>query len=547
MTVGNTKDVFKDCDDTDMNCFVDVPEKNIEIIDETAAAGENVELEIEESFEEEEDPEVENDENSNALVKRKNKNAYKVEGNILEHPFFLMATGPRNSNNNTIEYTWTDDNSNKRTLQIVGGTRLPGVIEMDVTYALLKLFDEQQPRDGFVKCTIYDICKELGYQISGRSYEMVTNALRCLHETTIYSGGKGTIYVKKNGDEEGEYIRTKAQGLHIIENFESDIIEKIKKNGEKQIYKETLKLKLNSYFLTNLVGKYYKYINYNTYFSLTKGITRRLFVYLEKKKNNKAFFSINYDTLAKRIPITRSTPSYVRGRIEEPVKELIEKNVIAAVDYEETKVTFYFKKKMLADAAKPKVEYDYDFFDGNYKKALMDRGVSKGVAEKILNLNFSNEMIEKYLFYFGQFSKEHHMENPPGFIYTMFMEEFPIPENVEELYKEAKQQYLNRLQAVKEKEELLEEQYNLYLDGEMLKFKEREPSIYKIMMDTAFSFYKNNTGRILDADPKEKKLFEELQYDYPPVLTKFKNSVRGYLSLYTKAEWLKMNKKNIEG
>jgi len=105
-----------------------------------------------------------------------------------------------------------------------------------------------------------------------------------------------------------------------------------------------IKVILDDKLVDSIERKYYKLIDFKVYKSLSPGLPRRLYEYLEKKKYKKNQFEIGIRKLARWMPLKTSKMSQLKELLKKPNNELKEKGIIDKWKYDKEKAVYYFRK-----------------------------------------------------------------------------------------------------------------------------------------------------------------------------------------------------------
>jgi len=256
-----------------------------------------------------------------------------MEGNLLEYPIFSMER--RKVNRTADEYTWTEKDSAGRIIlerrfkvECVRG--IPNVFDMNVFNGIMRIYVKKKGlyKKNEIHFTIYELIKEIDLPIhDGKVAKDVRESLERMVNTTLHF--ENAFFVEK---EKTTVI------VHLLVRIE--IYEKQK--GNKLI--NMIKVVLDDELVSSIERKYFNLIDFDVYKSLSSGIPRRLYEYLEKKKYRKNQFEIEITKLAKRIPLKTSKISQLKELLERANNELKEKGIIDKWKYDAKNVVYYFRK-----------------------------------------------------------------------------------------------------------------------------------------------------------------------------------------------------------
>lgn len=281
-----------------------------------------------------------------------------MEGNLLECPIFSMER--RKVSERSMEKKWlirdAKGNVTREEIFRVETTRgIPNVFDLDVFNAIMKIYLTQRGQypKSEVHFTVYQIAKELGILwgsdkggmgIGGKSIKRIKESLLKMVGTVLHF--ENSFYMSN------EKV---TRAVHLIDNFEYYE----KKKGNKMLV-NVIKLRLDDEVVGSIDRNYFKLIDFKIYKSLSPGLPRRLYEYLEKKKYQKNRFEIGVKKLAERIPLKTKQIHKIKGFLDKAHEELVNHGVIDRWEYKKSNIIYYFRK---SDRFKA-VERDLFFLEG---------------------------------------------------------------------------------------------------------------------------------------------------------------------------------------
>jgi hypothetical protein len=270
----------------------------------------------------------------------------KDEMNMVEWPFAVLATVPENTT--VLEYGDTivgrDGKPLRRTWTVHAGTGLSLPIAGDevVYVALMELAREKDFVSPTVHFSRYELCRRLGWPISGKSYGRIQDALNRLAAVTI-------IAQNAFWDNRGKTYANVA--FHILDEV-ALATEPGGNSGSLPLsYCTWSDVMFRSFQAGNL-----KSLDVAFFLSLSTPLCRRIFRYLDKKRyGGRRAFEIGLHRLAfERLGLSRSyvTPAQIKRRLDPAHQELMNRGFLARAEYGtmadgNPKVTYFFAQPTL--------------------------------------------------------------------------------------------------------------------------------------------------------------------------------------------------------
>lgn len=252
----------------------------------------------------------------------------KAEGNFEDHPYFTI--GNQRSGEGVIQYSNTIRTKDGQELQqtwtirAVQGLGLPGSLDQDVYVALLQLIEERGgvPDDGWISFSLYELVQLLRRTHGGRDYMQIKQSLLRLSSTTIQS--------------ENAFYR-KSQKSYLTDSFH--LLDRVKhsENSDGHGRTEKTSVKLSDYFVESYKADYLKGLDVDFYWSLNSSVAKRLYRFIDKKRNNQRRWEVELFSLRDRIPLSPyKYPSKIKEKLAPAHEELEQKGFLEQVTYRKT-------------------------------------------------------------------------------------------------------------------------------------------------------------------------------------------------------------------
>lgn len=270
----------------------------------------------------------------------------KDEMNMVEWPFAVLATVPESTN--VLEYGDTiigrDGKPLRRTWTVRAGSgfSLPVAGDESVYVTLMELARENDFNSPTVHFSRYDLCRRLGWPVSGKSYGRIQDALNRLASVTI---------VAQNAfwDNRGKTYANVA--FHILDEVALATEPGGNSGALPLSYVTWSDVMFRSFQAGNL-----KSLDVEFFLSLSTPLCRRLFRYLDKKRyGGRRTFEIGLQKLAfERLGLSRTytTPAQIKRRLDAAHQELVDRGFLAKTEYAtmndgHPKVSYHFAQPTL--------------------------------------------------------------------------------------------------------------------------------------------------------------------------------------------------------
>ncbi|AHY48204.1 Replication initiator protein A (plasmid) [Rubrobacter radiotolerans] len=252
----------------------------------------------------------------------------KAEGNFEDLPYFTV--GKQSESDGVIEYkavlrapdgqmlkqTWT--------VRASSGLGLPGSLDQDVYVALLQIIDRQGgiPSDGVLSFSMYELMGLVGRTVGGRDYQQVKRSLERLNGTMIHA--KNAFYVKSSQS----FLNDKTFNLLDYAEY----TEVTDSSGRRV---ERMHVKLSNYFVQSYNSDYLKGLDVDFYYSLNSAVAKRLYRFVDKKRNHRRQWEVDLFSLRDRIPLSSNYkyPSKIKEKLDPAHQELVQKGFLESVTY----------------------------------------------------------------------------------------------------------------------------------------------------------------------------------------------------------------------
>lgn len=287
------------------------------------------------------------------------------ESNLMTIPFvsFKKAKVP------TLEKTWTRSNGETVGIKVVGSAEsgCPTMAEMDVLLALFRImiknngggynYDKLEKKvelTRVINFTYNELANELGYSdLNGNIKKRLERSIKTLNETTLYS----SFGIRDAS--QGEYVDEfkGEESCRIISKYKSYSMTRVKRKGDKYAspseVKEQTFVEIDSFFFDNMCNNYFKIYDFKKYISLTRSISKKLFLILSQWSHGYEKF-VSYGVLYDYIGLdvnTKQEEWYYNRLIKDSLDEL--KSIQFINDYDivtSQGVRFIFNKLKLEKA-----------------------------------------------------------------------------------------------------------------------------------------------------------------------------------------------------
>ncbi|EKS4345154.1 hypothetical protein QB607_003158 [Clostridium botulinum] len=319
-----------------------------------------------------------------------------IENNLIDMPFiYYYQNKSKEKVVNAVKYTWKSNDGLERCIEVRSSIHgVPSPFEYEVLLALLRIHFRNnndvvisnKKISNKINFTFRELSKEMGFKgFGGKNKERLDKAIEVLCDTNIYNTAFGGLY----DPVEKTYITDAKKVVGILGHYET--YSYINTDGNPILDRKSLKDKasvvIDEFFFNNICNGKGKISNKSLRLSLKNDLARRIYLIINKWRNNRNEMYITYKKLYERIPLDDSkTVSYRNRRIRSACQELKDKKYLK--DYEANKegIIFVFKNKN-KDKKSPDTTQNLLLRYTTYTEVL------KG----LLKYGFTYEEVDKYL------------------------------------------------------------------------------------------------------------------------------------------------------
>lgn len=314
-----------------------------------------------------------------------------VENNLIDLPFiyYYKTKEPITS----ITYNWMTSDGIPRAVEVRSSKYgIPTPYEYDVLLALFRIYIRQNNNkivyikdeadfeqiDNIVTFSYRELIKEMGYNsYSYKLKQRIERAIETLQDTNIYNTDLGGFYNPFTK----EYVVDRKFTANILSEYETynyitlkddngnilldDMGNPMKKLDTNSI-KDKCSVRLGKFFLANLYYGSGKISDKHLRLSLKNDIARKVYLILNKWRNNRSEMFLKFETLYHRIPLSDEKSDYYRKRrVLDALSELKKKGFI--FEYETLRngvnIVFNNDKKMIKQAKHNELLEKYNTYD----------------------------------------------------------------------------------------------------------------------------------------------------------------------------------------
>ena len=260
---------------------------------------------------------------------------FRKEKNFLEFPFFVLGKG-RGVERIEFQDVVYDKHGNRAEIYwaVIGSKKYgsPSILEMRVSNYVDRVIDLlPKPIENPIRIgTLYEICKGIGRGVSGRDFNQVKNAIKCIKATTIET--KFTFWLKDKGEYYGEPVFNRYDMVFFTGSKMPD-----------GLVADAVYVWLSSPYLQSVNANYTVPLDREYYGALSLPVSQRLYEFYSLQfypsfERKMPCAKIRYSKLCKYAPLTRHKKfSYVRQQLEPAHKEFMETGFLRSADFERVK------------------------------------------------------------------------------------------------------------------------------------------------------------------------------------------------------------------
>ena len=454
-------------------------------------------------------------------TKQINSNSLVAENNTLKIPFFLYGNY-KEKNVTKInekefiekrEYAWIDANNIERKFKMQCLGRLPRQFESDTFFGLMGLFTKKiapvkfetnskkyQIENNKLEFTWYELCDYMQIPRTGYYIKKLKQAIKTMYKTEYYSYANGSIYDKENK----EYLVSEENGMRLISDYTFRSLKATKDPKESNTISHNI-VYLNVLMIENIRNEYFKFLDYDFYFkTLNSGLERALYGYLETNRYANAntsydYIKRNYEVLRYSVPIDFEYPSELKIKTKKVLKKFVKEGYLKDFAYgDELKIngleeeSLYFCFNTTANEVKSKLELkklkeqqqeQFDLDNNNFKcklpentleNELINRGVDSTFATKVVKEKDKWIIITYILWIDKQIFMDTNLKYPAGLLSFALRQEriLDLGPDYQDIIEFIEKEKTKALEKEKSVDEIINENYEKYIDEEINTFKE---------------------------------------------------------------------------
>lgn len=344
-----------------------------------------------------------------------------VENNLIDLPFiyYYKSKEPITA----ITYKWTTSDGKNRAIEVRSSKYgIPTPYDYNVLLALFRIYIRQQGNkvvlikdqdivnfdelDNTVNFSFKELMEEMGYKSnSAPNKKKVEKAIETLVDTNIYNTSSGGLYNPFTK----EYITDAKFQIGILDGYKTynyvtatdengnEIVDKngeVKQKIDKKSVKDKCTIKIDKFFLKSLYYGNGKISDKNLRLSLKNDIARKIYLILNKWRNNRAEMFLKFETLYNRIPLNDTKDDYYRKRrVLEGLNELKETEYIIEYQKERDGVNIVFSNEK-----KLKIQEKFEGLLSKYNTydEIVNQFFVYGIDDKTFNKCFQIHKIPYY-------------------------------------------------------------------------------------------------------------------------------------------------------
>ncbi|MGI8540561.1 MAG: plasmid replication initiator TrfA [Rubrobacteraceae bacterium] len=338
----------------------------------------------------------------------------KAEGNFEDLPYFTVGNTRRgdgviefrneirSGDGQVLKQTWT--------VRASSGLGLPGTLDQDVYVALLRLIDRQGviPEDRWISFSLYEMVQLLNRTHGGRDYQQLKRSLDRMAGTRIQS--KNAFYHKNS--------KTFMDGTFgLLDQVQhSETLDNAGRSTEKT------RVQLSEYFVSSYRSDYLKGLDVDFYYSLNSAVAKRLYRFIDKKRNRQRTWQVDLFSLRDRIPLSNyKYPSKIREKLAPAHEELTEKGFLEDVSHNvspERIPLVCYKIQESFSSRRPAIYFDRTPSNLIAVERLKAEGMRSDTAEELVSLYGH----EHCIYYSEALPHQKNVRKPAGWLYWAITE-----------------------------------------------------------------------------------------------------------------------------
>jgi hypothetical protein len=357
------------------------------------------------------------------------REVYRDELNFAEFPLASVSTKlPKGQK--TLEFT--DEIFDKarneriaRKLTITASDKygLPTAIDDEVILGLIQLTGKADFSSRKVLFTRYELLKLLNWKDATRNYDRLEESLnRWLGVTLYYTNSWWS-------KEDQSWVN---EGFHILEHVQILDKERQSKRAKRGEDGGKSSFVWNEVVFNSFKAGYLKQLDFEFYKRLEGAISKRMYRFLDKRFYHRQRLEFDLRTFAcEHIGLAKSYHNGELKRLLRPaVTELEEQGFLKRLP-EEERFLSKVRGEWLAVFVRESKEAPRALEEGELVKALIERGVNRSSARKLVDGTDENSIREKIAFFDWLVARKDKRigRSPGGFLYQSIAEDFALPED----------------------------------------------------------------------------------------------------------------------
>ena len=453
--------------------------------------------------------------------KQINSTSLVAENNTLKIPFFLYGNYKEKNvtklNEKEFiekrEYSWVDANNIERKFKMQCLGRLPRQFESDTFFGLMGLFTKKispvkfetnskkyQIENNKLEFTWYELCDYMQIPRTGYYIKKLKQAIKTMYKTEYYSYANGSIYDKENK----EYIVSEENGMRLISDYTFRSLKATKDPKESNTISHNI-VYLNVLMIENIRNEYFKFLDYDFYFkTLNSGIERALYGYLETNRYINAntsydYIKRSYEVLRYSVPIDFQYTSELKIKTKKTLKKFVKEGYLKDFAFgDELKIngiedeSLYFCFNITASEVKNRLElkklkeYEQEQFDldnntficklpeDTLENELIKIGVDSDFSAKVIKEKDKWTIITYILWIQKQLFLDKNLKYPAGLLSFALRQDrvLDLGPDYQDIIDFIEKEKTKALEKEKSIDEIINENYEKYIDEEIKAFKE---------------------------------------------------------------------------
>lgn len=334
----------------------------------------------------------------------------KVESNVEEWPVFQLGRSKTNSSRVEHLIRGEDGSELRQRLEVSapGKYRLPGRFDYDVYSAVLELLEIRggMPEEGTLGFSLHELILIMSIEPSGKTYEEVKRSLRRIAATVLESDNA---------------FWSKGQERHISDTFS---LWNIRFDGitDKNGSGSRHEIEFGKLFRRSFEEHYLRGLDIEFFWKLDSPVAKRLYRFVDLKREGAALWHTDLFDLQKRIPIgPYAYVSKVKEKLSAAHDELVERGFLSDVAYEGKSGVKYAVSEAFLNRRKG-LELAGTKEEVIAIKLLTESGVRGDVARDLVAKHGPDHCTR----YANALPRQHNLRNPAGWLRRAIEEGYEI-------------------------------------------------------------------------------------------------------------------------